>query len=95
LCVREEGGEVGGGGVGVVASDGVKNVDAVFDELVGGGLLRVLALFDETALHAVFDVGEFDAAVADGAAAVTVEDGGSGALGGADLSRLSPRSRPL
>ncbi len=32
----EVGGEVGGGGVGVVSSDGVQDVDVVFDELVGG-----------------------------------------------------------
>ena len=85
VVLREEGGEVGGGGVGVVAADGVENVDAVLDELVGGGFLRVLALLDEAALHAVFDVGEFDAAVADGAAAVAMEEGGGGALGGADF----------
>jgi hypothetical protein len=62
----EERGEVGGGGIGVVTPDGVEDVDAVFDELVGGDLLRVFALFHETTFDAVFDVGEFDAAVADG-----------------------------
>jgi hypothetical protein len=38
------GGEVGGGGVGVVAADGVEDIHAVFDELLGGHLERVLAL---------------------------------------------------
>jgi hypothetical protein len=40
VVLREEGGEVGRGGVGVVAADGVQHVDAVLDELVGGDLLR-------------------------------------------------------
>ena len=62
----EESGEVGGGGIGIVTTDGVEDVNAVFDELVGGDFLRVLAFFDEAALYAVFDVGEFNAAVADG-----------------------------
>ena len=66
----EKRGEVGGGGVGVIASDGVQHVHAVLDQLVGGDLLRVLSFLDESALHAIFHVSELDAAVADGAAAV-------------------------
>src|SRR5688500_7973869 len=49
VVLREKCGEIGGGGVGVVSADGVENVDAVFHELVGGDLLRVLAFFHETA----------------------------------------------
>ena len=78
----EEGGEIGGGGVGVVAADGVEHVHAVLDELVGGDFLRVLAFLDEAALDAVLDVGELHAAVADRAAAVVVEDLGVFADGG-------------
>ena len=63
----------------------MEDIDAVLDELVGGDFLRVLAFFHQAALHAVFDVGEFDAAVADGAAAVLVENRSGGAFGGADL----------
>ena len=31
VVLREEGGEVGGGGVGVVAADGVENIDTIFN----------------------------------------------------------------
>jgi len=44
VVLREERGEVGGGGVGVVAANGVEDIDAVFDELVGSGLLQGLGL---------------------------------------------------
>lgn len=67
-------GEVGGGGVGVVATDGMEDVDVVAGELFGGDVEGVFSLPDEAALHAVLDVGEFDAAIADGAAAVAVGD---------------------
>ena len=65
--------EVGGGAVGVVAADGVQDVDAVAAQLLGGDVQRVLALLDEAALHAVLDVGELDPAVADRAAAERVQ----------------------
>jgi len=63
----------------------VEDVHAVLDQLVGGDLLRVLAFLHEAAFQAVLDVGQLDAAVADRAAAVAVEDGGGGAFGGADF----------
>ena len=69
VVLLEEGGEVGRGGVRVVAADGVEDVHAVLDELVGRDLLGVFAFLDEAALDAVLDVGELDAAVADAAAA--------------------------
>ncbi|OQB95837.1 MAG: hypothetical protein BWX86_01059 [Verrucomicrobia bacterium ADurb.Bin122] len=85
VVLRQIGGEVGGGGVGVVTTDGVEDVHAVLDELFGGDLLRVLAFLHETALHAVFHVGELHAAVADGAAAVAVQHMGIGTHFGRDL----------
>ena len=51
-------GEYGGLGVGVVAADGVDDADVVFDELLGCSFEGGLAIFDEAAGDAVFDVGE-------------------------------------
>ena len=42
VVLGQIGGEVGGRGVGVVAADGVEDVDAVVGELVGGDVQRVL-----------------------------------------------------
>ena len=71
-------GEVGGEGgrhrVGVVAADGVEDRDAVAGQLLGRDLERVLPLLDQAALHAVGDVGQLDAAVAERRAAVPVQD---------------------
>ena len=44
VVLLQVGREVGGGGVGVVAADGVQDVHAVGRQLVGGHLQRVLAL---------------------------------------------------
>ena len=52
----------------------MEDVHAVLDELVGRDLERILAFLDETALHAVLDVRELHAAVADRGAAMTGED---------------------
>lgn len=79
LVFLEEGGEVSGGGIGVVAAYGVEDIDAILDQLISSDLLRILAFFDKTALDAVLDVGEFDAAVADGGAAELMENRGIGA----------------
>ena len=49
----------------------------------------VLALFHQAALHAVGDIRQLDAAVADRAAAVLVEDAGLGPDLGADKHRLA------
>ena len=73
---QEERREIRRGGVGVVAADGVEHIHAVLDELVRGDFLRIIAFLDEAAFHAVLDVGELHTAVADGAAAVVVEDVG-------------------
>ncbi len=70
----EVGGQVGGGGVGVVATDGVQDVDAVLAQLLGGHLQRVLALGDQAALDEVLRVGQLDAGVADRGAAEAVQD---------------------
>jgi len=85
VVLREEGGEVGRGGVGVVAADGVQHVHAVLHQLVGRDPLRVLPLADESALQAVFHIGQLHPAVADGAAAVAVQDAGCGPFSRADL----------
>jgi hypothetical protein len=52
VVLVQVGREVGGGGVGVVAADGVQDVDAVGGELLGRDLQRVLALLDQAALDA-------------------------------------------
>ena len=73
IVLGQVGGEIGCGGIGIIATDGVQHVDAVFDELVGCDFLRILAFGDETPFYAVCDVGEFYPAITDGAAAVAVE----------------------
>ena len=70
------GGQVGGGGVGVVATDGVQDVDAVLAQLLGGELQGVDALLDEAALDEVLGVGELDARVADRGPAEVAQDAG-------------------
>ena len=66
--------EIGRGGVGVVAANGVKDVNAVLYELVGRDLERILALLDEAALDAVLYVRELHAAVANRGATVLRQD---------------------
>ena len=62
--------EIGRRSVGVIAADGVKNVDTVLYELIRRDLEGVFAFFYEAALDAVLDVSELHAAVADRGAAV-------------------------
>jgi hypothetical protein len=69
----EIGGEVGSGGVGVVAADRMEDGDAVFGQLLGRDPERVLPFLDQPALDAVGGVCELDAAVADGRATVAVQ----------------------
>ena len=59
--------------VGVVAADRVQDRDAVLDELLRRDLERHLALLDEAFLHAVGDIRQLDARVADRRAAVMRE----------------------
>ena len=76
VAVRAEiGGKVGRRRVGVVAADSVEDGDAVLGEPLGGHAQRVLAFLDEAALHAVGGVRQLHAAVADGRAAVAMEEG--------------------
>src|SRR5690606_23073613 len=53
LLLGEVGSEVGGGGVGVVAADGVQDVDTVGDQTVGRDLEGGLVGADQSALAAV------------------------------------------
>ena len=62
--------EIGRRSVGVIAADGVKNVDTVLYELIRRDLEGVFAFFYEAALDAVLDVRELHAAVADRGTAV-------------------------
>ena len=71
---REISREIGSRRVGIVTADGVEDVNAVLDELIGRDLERIFAFLYETALDAVLDVRKFNAAVADRGAAVTGED---------------------
>src|SRR4029079_6429460 len=59
--------------VGVVAADGVQDIDAVAAQLLGSDMQRVLAALDQAALDAVGDVGELYPAVADRAAPERVQ----------------------
>jgi hypothetical protein len=90
----EVGGQIGRGGVGVVATDGVQDGHAVTRELLGRDLQRILAFLDQAALHTVLHVGQLDAAVLDGAAAVTVEHVRAGANLGRDRHALAEQ-QPL
>ena len=85
VVLREVGREVGRGRVRVVAANRVQHVHAVLHELVGRDLLRILALLHEPALHAVLDVRELHAGVADRRAAERVERGDVLADRGRDL----------
>ena len=62
----QECGKVGRGGIGVVAADGVQDVDAVGSQPVSRGLQGVNALGNQAALHQVGCIGELDARVSDG-----------------------------
>ena len=76
VVLVEVGGQVGGGGVGVVATDGVQDVDAVLAQLLGGELQGVDALLHQAALDEVLGVGELDAGVADRGPAEVAQDAG-------------------
>jgi hypothetical protein len=44
--------------VGIISTDGVKNMDLVLDELLGGNFERGIAFFDIATLDAIGFVGE-------------------------------------
>ena len=73
VVAGEVGGQVGGGGVGVVPADRVQHVDAVGGELLGGDRQSVLTLLDQPAADQVRGVGQLDPAVAERAAAEPVQ----------------------
>ena len=61
----EERCQVGRCRVGIVAANGVQDRHTIFDQLVSGNLLRILAFLYEASLDAILDVGELYSAVAD------------------------------
>jgi len=64
------------GGIGVVAADGVQDVHAVLDQLVGRDFLWVIPLLDQATLDAVLHIGQLDAAIADRRTAELVQQMG-------------------
>ena len=82
-------GEVSGGGVGVVATDGVQDVDPVGDQTVSSNLEGIVALGDQTTLDEVGGIGELDAGVADRGTTETLEDLGVLAHSVGDLDEVS------
>ncbi len=69
----EIGGKVGGGGVGVVATDRMQDRHPIGGEPVSCNLQRVLAFLDKAPLHAVRSIGQLDAAVANWGTAIAVK----------------------
>ena len=61
----EESSQISGRGVGIIATNGVKNIHAIRDEAVGGYPERVSSFCDQTALDKVLDIGELDTRVSD------------------------------
>mmetsp|Transcript_12524 Transcript_12524/g.22488 ORF Transcript_12524/g.22488 Transcript_12524/m.22488 type:complete len:329 (+) Transcript_12524:447-1433(+) len=52
--------------VGIVSSNRMNDIDSVFHELLGGNFKRLLALFDEPTLLAIFNVGQLNTTVSNG-----------------------------
>ena len=75
VVLLQVGSKVGSRRVGVVATDGMQDIDAVSAQLLGSLLQRILILGDEAALDQVLLVRQLDAGVADRRATVAVEDG--------------------
>ena len=76
VVVGQKRGKIGGCGIGVVAADSMKYIDAIFNQLIGRYFLRVLTFLHQAAFNAVFNVGQFNAAVADQRTAETVQQSG-------------------
>mmetsp|Transcript_13404 Transcript_13404/g.25358 ORF Transcript_13404/g.25358 Transcript_13404/m.25358 type:complete len:245 (+) Transcript_13404:1815-2549(+) len=60
--------------VGIISTDCVQHVYTILHKLVGSYLLRILALFRQSPLHAILHIGELDTAVANGASTVQMQD---------------------
>mmetsp|Transcript_1894 Transcript_1894/g.4180 ORF Transcript_1894/g.4180 Transcript_1894/m.4180 type:complete len:259 (-) Transcript_1894:207-983(-) len=56
-------GQLGSLGVGIVSSNGVNDIDVVFDELLSSNFERSLSFLHESTGHAIFHVGELDTRV--------------------------------
>ena len=76
VVLMQVGGQVGGGGVGVVPADGMQDVNAVLAQLLGRELQGVDALGHQAALDKVLGIGELDAGVADRGTAEVAQDAG-------------------
>lgn len=93
VILSQIGGQIGGGGISVVTTDGVQNVNPVGNQTIGGNLERVVAFGDQTTLYEVGGVGQLDPRVANRGSTKTLEDLGILANGVGDLEEVS-LSRP-
>jgi hypothetical protein len=73
VMAGQEARQVSGGGIRVVAADGVQHIHPVGRQPVGGRLQRVDTLGDQTPLDQVGGIGQLDPRVADGRAAERVQ----------------------
>ena len=89
VILSQIGGQIGGGGIGVVTTDGVQNVNPVGNQSIGGNLERVVAFGDQTTLYEVGGVGQLDPRVANRGSTKTLEDLGILANGVGDLEEVS------
>ena len=89
VILSQIGGQIGGGGISVVTTDGVQNVNPVGNQTIGGNLERVVAFGDQTTLYEVGGVGQLDPRVANRGSTKTLEDLGILANGVGDLEEVS------
>jgi len=76
VVLLKVGGKVGGGGVGIITTNRVKDVDLVLDQLISANLTRILALLDQTALKTVSNIAQLHTAVANRTATILVKEEG-------------------
>ena len=66
IVPRQKGREIGRGSVGVIAPNGVKNVNAILHQLIRRDFLRILPFGHQATFDAILNVRQLDPAVADG-----------------------------